>query len=538
MFLDNEYISQTKLFHMVSAVLVDNSEDKFAELISLFNNLNGNFALIIESQDEIICAVDRIRSIPLFYSHQEDHLIISDDAYYIKEQIKPELDEKNAAEFLVTGYVTGQDTLFEGIKQLQTGEILVYDKVKCFLTTSSYFRFLHKDCWDLDEDALLDKLDDCFVNVFNRLIESTVKQGLKIVVPLSGGLDSRIIVAMLKRLGVEDVICFTYGRKSDREVKISKEVADALGYEWHFVEYTSKNWYEYYHSNDLENYQKYGGNLSSLPHKQDILAIKILKDRGILSDNVVFIPGHSGDMLAGSHIPITHKDESLNYGIGEVVTLLLKKHYSFFKWDTKSELKPLFEMKIRKSIKDIKVFNNESSANAIELFDFNERQAKYIVNSVRAYEFFGFGWRLPLWDIELINFFLKTPLEYRIGQRLYIKYAIQHLSSCKTNNLNDIDCTTETDKSQRKSILNVYFHYFGLRLQSFTNPGWGRHFKNPFLSVLKLKLSGLNDDLFKQHPRMRKILICNNAAITNRMKINLISLNTYDYIMYILKEEL
>jgi asparagine synthase (glutamine-hydrolysing) len=68
------------------------------------------------------------------------------------------------------------------------------------------------------------------------------------VVPLSGGLDSRIIVAMLKRLGVEDVICFTYGKKGNREAEISRQVAEALGYRWYFVEYTKEKLYDGYHS--------------------------------------------------------------------------------------------------------------------------------------------------------------------------------------------------------------------------------------------------------------------------------------------------
>ncbi|WP_269848621.1 asparagine synthase-related protein [Methanosarcina horonobensis] len=57
----------------------------------------------------------------------------------------------------------------------------------------------------------------------------------------------------------------------------------------------------------------------------------------------------------------------------------------------------------------------------MEYFDSNERQAKFIINSVRVYEFFGYEWRIPLWDAELMEFFLRVPIEHRINRNLYKK---------------------------------------------------------------------------------------------------------------------
>ncbi len=56
----------------------------------------------------------------------------------------------------------------------------------------------------------------------------------------------------------------------------------------------------------------------------------------------------------------------------------------------------------------------------IELWDAVSRQALYIINSCRAYEFMGARWR-SLWDYDLMDFFMKVPLEYRLGKRLYIQ---------------------------------------------------------------------------------------------------------------------
>jgi hypothetical protein len=45
------------------------------------------------------------------------------------------------------------------------------------------------------------------------------------------------------------------------------------------------------------------------------------------------------------------------------------------------------------------------------------------VNSLRAYEFWGHDWRIPFWDHELMDFFMRVPLELRIGKKLYDHYA-------------------------------------------------------------------------------------------------------------------
>jgi hypothetical protein len=53
----------------------------------------------------------------------------------------------------------------------------------------------------------------------------------------------------------------------------------------------------------------------------------------------------------------------------------------------------------------------------------SERQAKFICNSVRVYDFFGYDWRLPLFDLELLDFWSRIPVEMRVRRRLYFEYV-------------------------------------------------------------------------------------------------------------------
>lgn len=77
------------------------------------------------------------------------------------------------------------------------------------------------------DEALLREADRRLRNVYSRAIER--HQGKKFVVPLSGGLDSRSIVAGLLRSGVDktDIVTATYGDERVLDLKIARQVASS-----------------------------------------------------------------------------------------------------------------------------------------------------------------------------------------------------------------------------------------------------------------------------------------------------------------------
>jgi asparagine synthase (glutamine-hydrolysing) len=403
------------------------------------NSLNGCFAVVIEHPNFIFASVDRIRSIPLFYSKTKKRFILSDDANYIRAELKPTINEINAAEFLLTGFVTGQRTLFDDIFQLQVGEYLIYHKNSFTFEKDFYFRFHHQDFFGCSEDELIEKLDDVMISVFKRLIQATVDHGKQIVVPLSGGIDSRLIVAMLKRLGVDNVLCFTYGQKNDVEVQISKKVADALHYKWHLVKHNRKMLYGLFHSKEMETYQRYAGNLISLPHIQDFFALYYLKNNHVISKDSVIVPGHTG-MICGGCLPDIF-DLKIGLSIDKVSQYCLNRHYNLWK-RSDGRVPERFIEYIKESTNFTNIKNNEDTADFIEIFDFNERQAKFIVNSVRAYEYHNFEWALPLCDLELMNYFIKIPLDKRIKKSFYTIIFAKNMFTNYVPEIKDINCTT------------------------------------------------------------------------------------------------
>jgi len=397
----------------------------FDEILRILKDVNGFFAVIKKKENKLIAVVDRLRSIPLFYGLEGKNFYLSDDPHWILERIADKsCDMKSQKEFLATGYVTGSDTLYKNIKQIQAGEVLLFTdnaNTNVNIETKRYYKYIKQSDFTENFDILLEALDDRVNNVFERLIK--VLDGRPVVIPLSGGYDSRLIAVMMKEFNYENVICFSYGRPGNTESKISQQVARNLGYRWEFVPYSNKSWHNWYYSKEMQHYMLFGGGFSSVPHIQDWPAVWELKKNDRIPENSIFIPGHSADFIAGSHITNIYKIYGKVYGEEKLLKTIVNYHYNLYKWPKRDFL--VFRDKILSFLSsgewDIETF--EGLANFFEYWDWQERQAKFIVNSVRVYEFWGYDWLIPLWDNELMDFFIKVPLEYRLNKKLYDTYV-------------------------------------------------------------------------------------------------------------------
>jgi asparagine synthase (glutamine-hydrolysing) len=392
--------------------------------------LNGFFAVFVKTPNGVFAAVDRVRSIPLFYAIQGTNIYLSDNARWIWEQLGlPDIDTYSAAEFLLTGYVTGPHTLVKDINQLQAGEILSLDVDTGELHIERYYRYLHRHDLNGSKEDLLERLDLITRKAIERLI--TFAEGRTIVIPLSGGLDSRLIAMWLKKLGYSRIIAFSYGRPGNAETHVSRQVAEQLSILWKFVPYSHELWRVWYRSPEYRAYVEMADGLCSVAHIQDWPAVWWLLQNGEIPEEAIFVPGHSADFVAGSHIP-SELIPLRRVSLKRVVQAVWDHHYSLT--DVKNSAaavdRPVRDVlerlkaRVCKLLEGIPNTSAEEAVSAYEYWDWQERQAKFIVNSVRVYDFWGYQWWLPWWDSEFLGFWETVPLHYRINKNLYDTYVI------------------------------------------------------------------------------------------------------------------
>ncbi|MFW5820520.1 MAG: asparagine synthetase B family protein, partial [Bacteroidota bacterium] len=222
---------------------------------------------------------------------------------------------------------------------------------------------------------------------------------------------------MLKKFNYENVVCFTYGRKSNPEIKISARVAQKLGYSWHYIEYSNEVIDNYIKESVFRDYYRFASNMVSMFFMQEYFAVKYLKEKEIIPPDSIFIPGHSGDFLGGSQLN-KHGNLNLEEDDKAKVDRIFNVKYCYKKPSSKDKTKIILE-RINRSLKEKYLGKNSLAYSIHEDWDFKEKLAKFNFNSVSTYTFFEYEFRLPFWDNELLDFFKYLPLHAKINKYLY-----------------------------------------------------------------------------------------------------------------------
>jgi asparagine synthase (glutamine-hydrolysing) len=389
---------------------------------SFINSLDGHFAIVVQKEEFVFMAVDKIRSTALFFTIKNNSYYIDSNPVNIVEKFdfKKNIRDDSVLEFSMSGYVIGNKTVYKDLHCLKAGELVVFsnDSLRYFQYYKYFGDIEYKDYGDYIED-----LSKVTLNIFKKMLGQIGDR--QIVIPLSAGNDSRLVASALKHLGAINVKCYSYGSIGGFEGKIAQVVSKKLGYDWIFIPLTYRTEKKYYALQDYKKYLRFSETYCSAPYTQSLSAIKYLKDMGLVDEDAVFINGNSGDFISGAHIS-SLKNSLSDYSNKEqrkdnILNILIEKHFSLWGY-----------LKSEKNVEKIKILLwNEIVLTCGELKDkstdhlfyeyseFIDRQSKYVISGQKTYEFYGYDWRLPLWDDEYLFFWQKVPAELKEHQKLY-----------------------------------------------------------------------------------------------------------------------
>lgn len=374
--------------------------------------LDGHFALVVQADNWTMMAVDKIRSIPLFYANNEIH---SHAPSLVKTAKITELNPNAILSLKMSGYTINEDTLYQGLNSLIAGQFVIFREYT--VIKRDYYQY---QPWKVAEQANYQKeLAAVTLNILKKMIKSL--HGRQVIIPLSAGNDSRLIASGLKHLGYQNVRCYSYGTKGNFEAKIAKIVADKLGYEFKFIPLTIRGEKRFYLSQTFKDYLSFSDSCVAAPYFQSLSTIAKLKNW--VDRDAIFINGNAGDFISGAHIKLSmqkdnnalSKKDRLNIIFNETI----KKHFNLWgNLKTKDNLE-----NIRRQLLDempVEITTADKDHGLYEYSELINRQSKYVISGQRSYEFYGYEWRLPLWDDEYLKFWQKVPLELKTNQKLYV----------------------------------------------------------------------------------------------------------------------
>lgn len=396
--------------------------------------LDGHFAFVAEMKSGTLAAVDRIRSIPLLYAQDTKsgtwHL--DDQARRLADTLSfgpGDVNLDGSLAIAMAGYTIDRDTLYRDMQQLSPGDYVYFEnQAKSPPRVGRYYMYAP---WRGDAPkmaATVENLASVTLEVFQKLIDSA--NGRTIAIPLSAGLDSRLVVSALCHLNYPHIKCFSYGRGGNFEAKTAERVAQHLGVPWRFVNISHAAQREALTCAEHQDYLRFADSASSVPFKQDFLAMKVLKEDGWLAEDAIMVNGNSGDFITGGHVAkdfwSTPKGLAPEHRQGRIIKSLLKKHFSLWGALKTKENKNRMAARMLRELEDSNVRTDDPAHDygIYEYSEFNNRQCKYVVAGQRIYEFFGHTWRLPLWDVAYLDFWEHAPLEAKREQGLYREMLI------------------------------------------------------------------------------------------------------------------
>jgi hypothetical protein len=198
--------------------------------------IRGNYSIAVYciTDDSFVLFNDIFGPRRLYYADLPEMFLFSPEIKGISflPEFRKELDWKGISDFLNFGYLIGDDTFFTSVRSISSASVLRFDRASgSSPNVRKYWRPAYAD-----DERPIDKISDRTFDLLSESIREKVDPGGEVISPISGGLDSRLILATLKGIGKADAIKpVTYGQKESFEYRNAKKVCRSLGLPGHIL---------------------------------------------------------------------------------------------------------------------------------------------------------------------------------------------------------------------------------------------------------------------------------------------------------------
>ena len=198
------------------------------------HQLNGMFAIGIldVKRKKIILVRDRLGIKPLYYYWDGKQLAFGSEitAFAALPSLTLEVDHDAIQQYLMYGYIPGPLSIFQNVRKLPAGCILQFDLNHPAVKERRYWNVLEYYAQPApfnSEAEVLEALREELTRSVRRRLISDVPLGAF----LSGGIDSSLIVSLMRSVHTGPVKTFTIGfaEKQWDEAPLAKKIAQHLG---------------------------------------------------------------------------------------------------------------------------------------------------------------------------------------------------------------------------------------------------------------------------------------------------------------------
>jgi len=207
------------------------------------NRLNGifDFALWDAPRRRLLLARDHLGVKPLYWYDDGRRVLFGSEIKAIlqDESVPRELDPEALAVFLAFGYVPSPRTMFKGIRKLAPGHRLVVDAHGA--RTERYWKYVPQIRQGISEAEALDG----YAAHLRRAVERQMVSDVPVGCMLSGGIDSGLVLAIMRELSSEPIKTFSVGFEEEgdwNELDDAAETARLFGADHHPLKISARDY--------------------------------------------------------------------------------------------------------------------------------------------------------------------------------------------------------------------------------------------------------------------------------------------------------
>lgn len=389
--------------------LYEEHGEKFVE------KLNGSFVISIldTKNNKLLIANDRFGLRPLYYAQADDKLLFASEVKAIlkDETFKREINDDAVAEFFTFGQLLGSKTFFKGIDVLLPASIFTWTDGK--ISIRQYWDFEYAEtAQNYSEEYYVEEL----IKLFKKAVERRLKGRHRLGLFLSGGADSRAVLAAIDRKYPVTAINFTFSGM-DNTPDIVKNVAKIKGTDLRqfniesdiFIEFAKKGVY-------------LTDGMVPVLHIHELSLLDEFKDcADVILNGWEPETTFKGKFVDKRILSVKNDEELYKLLYDKYAVIDDKTVSSLFSEGYDCKVHEVSFQNLKKEIEKIK---NTHPANKNDIFVFLNRELRSMQLGA-VYKRIKFEDREPFRDNDLIDFALKIPLELRYKQHLYYKFLMK-----------------------------------------------------------------------------------------------------------------
>lgn len=406
-----EFILSGKLYGIPAESIPNLILSSLSSDFSSIYKLDGDFLLFLfhKSTQKYHIFADRIGILPCYYSFQRKGFIFTSYPRILFDNFsEDDIDLSSIHDFLCYGTLLGNHTFSQNVKCLNGGTYISIEKQTLSFTidTQSVFKYSRNN-YEYDKQKLIKNISASYKNAVKKRISDLDIEDSCIF--LSGGLDSRLLLAAVNRLTPKRISCYTFGQVNSEEADIARRVSCVYGNPYTHIITSPQGFL-----NRTTEYITHTCGNDMFPQSYILNAIEQIPAKN-------FMTGYILDVLLGGTFldqQAVESSEKFSDFITQHPEKIKMNVFSNNDFDTLCSDNHIFLNSKDNLYHTATMFDDCQVSEIIQLFGIYNRDIRLVLNrefvpGLYMHEEF------PSTDIEFLNNVAKIPPEYKLDHAFY-----------------------------------------------------------------------------------------------------------------------